>query len=167
MKYLICTMFLLLATASTTVFSSDSTPASSHGIAYPAGWQNWAAIAVSHRTDNNTIRTILGNDVAIEAARSGNTNPWPDGAIIGKVVWKDTQLNDWKAATAPGTFVHTEFMFKDSKKYPDTYNWGWARWVGLEQKPFQKGAQVCISCHTPVKNRDWVFTDPASLPELH
>jgi hypothetical protein len=166
MKYLTYIMFLLLATTSTAVFSSDSTPGSSHGVAYPAGWENWATIAVSHRTDNNTIRTILGNDIAVEAARSGNTNPWPDGSIIGKVVWKDTQLNDWKAATAPGTFVHAEFMFKDSKKYSDTYNWGWARWVGLEQKPFQKGAQVCVSCHTPVKNRDWVFTDPASLPKL-
>jgi len=55
-------------------------------------------------------------------------------------------------------------MFKDSKKYFGTYNWGWARWVGLEQKPFQKGMQVCTTCHTPVKDRDWVFTDPASLP---
>ena len=166
MKYLTYIMFLLLATKSTAVFSSDSKPGSSHGVAYPAGWENWATIAVSHRTDNNTIRTILGNDIAVEAARSGNANPWPDGSIIGKVVWKDTQLNDWKAATAPSTFVHAEFMFKDSKKYSDTYNWGWARWVGLEQKPFQKGAQVCVSCHTPVKNRDWVFTDPASLPKL-
>ena len=166
MKYLTYIMFLLLATTSTAVFSSDSTPGSSHGVAYPAGWENWATIAVSHRTDNNTIRTILGNDIAVEAARSGNTNPWPDGSIIGKVVWKDTQLNDWKAATAPDTFVHAEFMFKDSKKYSDTYNWGWARWVGLDQKPFQDGARVCISCHTPVKNRDWVFTDPASLPKL-
>jgi hypothetical protein len=84
MKYLTCIMFLLLATTSTTVFSSDSTPASSHGIAYPAGWQNWAAIAVSHRTDNNMIRTIQGNDIAIEAERSGNTNPWPYGAIMAR-----------------------------------------------------------------------------------
>ncbi len=166
MKYLSYIMFLLLATTSTAVFSSDSMPDLSHGVAYPTGWENWATIAVSHRTDNNTIRTILGNNIAVKAARSGNTNPWPDGSIIGKVVWKDTQLNDWKAATVPGTFVHAEFMFKDSKKYSDTYNWGWARWVGLEQKPFQKGAQACVSCHTPVKNRDWVFTDPASLPKL-
>ena len=157
---------ILLAPISTAVFSSGFTPASSHGVAYPAGWDSWATIAVSHRTDNNTLRTILGNSIAVEAARSGNTNPWPDGTIIGKVVWKDAQLNDWKAATAPGTFVHAEFMFKDSTKYPDTYNWGWARWVGLDQTPFQEGAQVCISCHTPVKNRDWVFTDPASLPKL-
>jgi hypothetical protein len=73
-------------------------------------------------------------------------------------------LENWKAAIAPGEFVHAEFMFKDSRKYADSHGWGWARWVGLEQKPFADGMAVCIACHTPVKNRDWVFTEPASLP---
>lgn len=138
----------------------------SHGIAYPTGWQNWSPIAVSHRTDNNTIRVILGNEVAVKAARSGKTNPWPDGAVLGKIVWKDTQLKDWQAATAPGQFVHAEFMFRDTKKYAKSHGWGWARWVGLDQKPFNEGPQVCISCHTPVKDRNWVFTDPAPFPGL-
>lgn len=146
-------------------YAADQTIAPSHGVPYPAGWQNWATIAVSHRTDNNTLRVILGNDVAVKAARSGNTNPWPDGAALGKVVWKDTQLKDWQAATAPGEFVHAEFMVKNSEKYTESYGWGWARWVGLDQTPFDKGAQVCIACHTPVKGRDWVFTDPALLPK--
>ena len=146
--------------------ASDNTPSSSHGISYPEGWQDWAAIAVSHRTDNNTLRVILGNKTAVEAARSGETNPWPDGAVLGKVVWKDTELENWKAAIAPGEFVHAEFMFKDSGKYSETYGWGWARWVGHEQQPFEKGMQVCIACHAPVKDRDWVFTDPAAFPGL-
>lgn len=154
-----------LAIYSTLATAADQTPAPSHEITYPVGWQSWATIAVSHRTDNKTIRTILGNDVAVQAARTGKTNPWPDGAILGKVVWKDTQLEDWDDATVPGEFVHAEFMFKDSKKYAKDYGWGWARWQGLEQKPFNKGAQVCVSCHTPVEERDWVFTDPAVFPK--
>jgi len=24
--------------------------------------------------------------------------------------------------------------------------------------------QACIACHTPVKDRNWVFTEPASIP---
>ena len=155
-------MFLGIAINS---YAADKSKAPSHGVSYPEGWQTWATVAVSHRTDNNTLRVILGNDVAVKAARSGDTNPWPSGAVLGKVVWKDTQLKDWEEATAPGEFVHAEFMFKDSEKYTESYGWGWARWVGLEQKPFKKGMQVCISCHTPVKDRDWVFTDPAILPE--
>ena len=164
MKTLLKILAVTILALTIEVHAADTTPASSHGISYPVGWQNWAAIAVSHRTDNNTLRIILGNDVAVNAARSGNTNPWPDNAILAKAVWKDTKLKNWETATAPGEFVHAEFMFKDSKKYSDSYGWGWARWVGMEQKPFEKGMRVCISCHTPVKDRDWVFTDPAKLP---
>lgn len=164
MKYQIKLVSVLLFIASYSVLGTDKVPDSSNGIAYPTGWQNWATIAVSHRTDNNTIRTILGNEIAVKAARSGNTNPWPEGAILGKVVWKETELGDWQKAIAPGEFVHAEFMFKDSTKYASTYNWGWARWVGLDQIPFENGAEVCTACHTPVKDRDWVYTDPASLP---
>lgn len=158
------TLGVMMLCLSSAAFGDVAKPGPSHGIAYPEGWQDWSTIAVSYRRDNQTIRAILGNDVAVEAARSGNTNPWPDGAILGKVVWKETALKDWNPAVAPGEFVHAEFMFKDAEKYAATYNWGWARWVGKEQKPFQKGAQVCTTCHTPVKGRDWVFTDPASLP---
>ncbi len=164
MKTLLNILVITFLALTIQVNAADKIPATSHGISYPTGWQNWAAIAVSHRTDNNTLRVILGNDVAVKAARSGNTNPWPDNSIIGKTVWKDTKLKNWEAATAPGKFVHAEFMFKNSKKYADSYGWGWARWVGMDQKPFEKGMRICISCHTPVKDRDWVFTDPAELP---
>ena len=160
-KLLVLSLLVLAAQ----VYAADQTPAPSHGIQYPTGWQNWSAIAVSHRVDNNTLRLILGNEIAIKAVRAGNTHPWPDGAIIGKVVWKDAQLENWQKAIAPGEFVHAEFMFKESKQYKQSYGWGWARWVGVEQNPFEKGTQVCISCHTPVKDRDWVFTDPAVFPK--
>ena len=144
--------------------AANTTLGPSHGMPYPEGWQNWAPISMSYRADNNTVRIIYGNDVAIVAARSGNTDPWPDNAIIGKAVWKATKLENWKPADSPGKFVHAEFMFKDSKKYSGTHGWGWARWVGIGQKPFEKGMDVCIACHMPVRERDWVFTDPAVLP---
>lgn len=142
-------------------------PSAPNGIAFPAGYQDWRVISVSHRTDNNTLRVILGNDEAIAAARAGKTNPWPDGAVLGKLVWKDASADHWPQATVPGTFVHAEFMFKDAGKYADTGGWGWARWKGLEQVPHGKDANVaqeCVACHTPVKGNDWVFTRPASMP---
>lgn len=146
--------------------SAASEPASapSNGIPYPEGWKNWSTIAVSHRTDNGTIRVILGNEAAVEAARALDTAPWPDGAILGKVVWKASALENWPAAMAPGQFVHAEFMFKDSESFAESGGWGWARWVGAEQVPFNEGMQVCTSCHTPVADRDWVFTEPAQWP---
>ncbi len=151
----------------TTVFLTGhtATPGKSHGIDYPKGWQSWSIISISSRTDNQTMRAILGNKIAVEAAHKGQTNPWPDGTILAKVVWKTTNHETWTAAKAPGKFVHVEFMVKDSKKFAKTYGWGWARWVGMDKKPFNDGSQICIACHTPVKNRDWVFTNPAQLPE--
>lgn len=145
--------------------AGDPKVGASNGISYPQGWQDWASIAVSHRTDNRTLRVVLGNDLAVKAARRGETNPWPDGSIIGKIVWRDAELKDWKAATVPGPFVHVEFMFKDATKYAKSYGWGWARWVGMDKKPFENGMGVCIGCHRPVKGRDWVFSDPAQVPE--
>lgn len=140
-----------------------------NGLEFPADYPDWRLISVSHRTDNNTMRAILGNDKAIEAARAGNTNPWPDGAVLGKVVWKQTAEEYWPTAIAPKEFVHAEFMFKDAQKWAATGGWGYARWVGEKLQPYGKDAnfaQECMGCHTPVKQRDWVFTTPAEMPTV-
>ncbi len=139
-----------------------------NGIELPAGYQDWRLISSSHRTDNNTLRVILGNDIAVAAARDGRTNPWPDGAIMAKLVWKDETHKNWPTATVPGKFVHAEFMIKDAAKYAKTGGWGFARWLGTEQKPYGKDAnfvQECFACHTPVKDNDYVFTHPSVLPK--
>lgn len=147
--------------------SADPVAPAPNGITIPPGYKDWRTIAVSHRTDNNTLRAILGNDVAIKAAREGRTNPWPDGTIMAKVAWKDTTHEVWKTATVPGDFIQAEFMIRDSKKYSSTGGWGFARWVGMDQKPYGKDAnfvQECFGCHTPMKNNNWVFTRPVRMP---
>jgi hypothetical protein len=146
---------------------SSSVAVAPNGITLPEGYKDWRIISVSHRTDNNTMRAIVGNDKAVEAARKGETNPWPDGAILGKLVWKAEIDANWAAATVPGKFVHAEFMLKEAKKYEATGGWGFARWLGEDQKPYGKDAgfvQECFACHTPVKGNDYVFTHPAKLP---
>jgi len=144
-------------------------PPTANDIHFPVNYQDWDIIAVSHREDNKTLRAIIGNHEAMKAIDEGKTNPWPDGAVLGKLVWKDRQDDHWKAATVPGHFVHAEFMFKDAEKWKDTGGWGWARWLGTEQKPFGKDAKSasasCMACHTPVKGQDWVFTRPAIIPK--
>ena len=134
------------------------------GIELPEKYKDWKVISASHRTDNKSMRIILGNDIAIKAARSKQTNPWPDGSILGKLVWKQTTEENWPTAIAPKEFIHAEFMVKDSKKHKENgTGWGWARWLGKEQKVYGE-KQSCIACHTPVKGRDWVFTTPIELP---
>ena len=155
----------MLATASWA--ATPAVAAAPNGIQLPAAYKDWRVISSSHRTDNNTMRVIVGNDKAVEAARQGKTNPWPDGAILGKLVWKADTDKNWPTAVVPGNFVHAEFMIKEVKKYAATGGWGFARWLGVDQKPYGKDAnfvQECFACHTPVKDNDYVFTHPAKLP---
>jgi hypothetical protein len=144
-------------------------PPSPNGIEFPENYRDWQVISVSHRTDHHSMRAILGNDIAIQAARSQNTNPWPDGSALAKVVWKEGPEENWAPAIAPKTFIHVEFMFKDAEKWSDTGGWGYARWVGDELEPYGNNigfTQECVACHTPVKSRDWVYTTPALMPVL-
>jgi hypothetical protein len=145
----------------------NAPPPSPNGIEQPPDYLNWRLVGISTRSDNGTMRAILGNDIAVEAARSGETNPWPDGTIFTKLVWKQVTLPEFTAAGVPGDFVQSEFMVKDSQTYPSTGGWGFARWVGLERKPYGNDASFaneCFDCHMLVANRDHVFTKPALLP---
>lgn len=138
-----------------------------NGIEIPRGYKTWQVISTSHRRDNNTLRVILGNDRAVQAVKYKETNPWPDGTVLAKLVWKDETHGKWPAATVPGEFVHAEFMIKDSHSYTATGGWGFARWKGLQQKPYGKDADFvkeCFGCHQPVKDNDYVFTRPAVMP---
>ena len=55
------------------------TPPAPNGLEIPADYSSWQVISVSHRLDHHSMRAILGNDIAVAAARSGQINPWPDG----------------------------------------------------------------------------------------
>ena len=111
--------FVLIAFLCTAVTAIAASPKAEvlpapNGIRLPEGYKDWRLISSSHRTDNNTLRVILGNDMAIQAARSGQTNPWPDGSILAKLVWKDATHEKWPTATVPDKFVLAEFMVKDA-----------------------------------------------------
>jgi len=149
-------------------WAADTAAPALNGLVMPQGYEDWPVISVTHRLDNKTMRVILGNEVAVKAARAGQTNPWPDGSILGKVVWKEKPKESWPDAIAPDTLVHVEFMYKDSVKFAGNgTGWGWARWLGKELKPYGKDAsaeQECIACHMSRKGKDWVFTVPAPMP---
>lgn len=65
----------------------------------------------------------------------------------------------------PGELLVAEFMYKDSKEFASNgTGWGWARWLGKERKPYgetKEFEQECIDCHSPVEDKDWVFTHGA------
>lgn len=151
-----------------TISNAKNPPSPANNIEYPKNLTNWRVIGTSVRNDNDTQRVILGNAIAIKAARAKTAaRQWPKDAILAKLVWKNDTLTTWKAATVPGNFIHTEIMVRDAKKYATTGGWGFARWKGLELEPHGKdgrSADTCFSCHQGAKEMDFVFTVPAKMP---
>jgi hypothetical protein len=142
--------------------NQTSTPqAAPNGIAFPSDYKNWKAISSTERFDNNTIRQILGNDIAIKAIAENHINPWPDGAIFAKVAWLEQTGID--GVIRPGAFFQVEFMIRDRNKYSGTLGWGWARWRGADLQPYGKDANFvdeCVGCHRPLSDTNFVFTEP-------
>lgn len=137
--------------------AGEKTPKVVHG-----EYKDWPVLGVSHRLDKNTLRAIVGNDVAIKAARAGKTAPWPDGTIIAKLVWKEQNHPNWAQAIVPGEFGGAEAMIKDSKKYAETGGWGFGHWEAGKLVMHEKDkAAACFACHMPMKDADYVYTVPA------
>jgi hypothetical protein len=132
-----------------------------NGIPFPSDYKNWRPISSTERFDNNSIRQILGNDIAIKAIAENQINPWPDGATFAKIAWIEQTGSD--GVIRPGEFFQVEFMIRDKAKYANTLGWGWARWRGTDLKPYGKDANFvdeCVGCHRPLEDTNYVFTEP-------
>ncbi|HEY4382503.1 MAG TPA: cytochrome P460 family protein [Acidobacteriaceae bacterium] len=126
-----------------------------------ASFEGWKLISTTDRGDNGSLRLILGNTTAIAAARSGNISPWPAGTRFAKIAWQKQLGAD--GLIHPGAFIQVEFMDKDASRYSATNGWGWARWRGLNLKPYGSDAgyvSECTNCHQPVRGDDYVYTLP-------
>jgi hypothetical protein len=133
------------------------------GIKIPHGYRDWQLISVAHEEGSlNDLRAILGNDVAIKAAREGKL-PFPDGTIIARLAWSYEPLEESsKAFGQPQSFVAgparngVQFMVKNTVRYASTGGWGFAQFD--DGKPADAAMQnTCFPCHAIVKARDLVF----------
>jgi hypothetical protein len=138
-----------------------------NGLAFDPTFESWKPISTTDRGDNNTFRFILGNDIAVRAAQSGNISPWPDGARFAKIAWQQESGTD--GLLHPGKFVQVELMVKDAQGYKATEGWGWGRWRGLDLKPYGSDARFvgeCTTCHLPVRGNDYVYTLPITAAKV-
>ena len=138
-----------------------------NGFPFDPAFESWKPISTTDRGDNNTFRFILGNDVAVKAAQTGNISPWPDGARLAKIAWQQQLGPD--GLVHPGKFVQVELMLKDAQRYKDTEGWGWGRWRGMDLTPYGKDATFvneCTGCHRPLRGNDYVYTLPISPAKL-
>lgn len=139
------------------------------GIKIPPGFRDWKLISVAHEEgNNNDLRAILGNDVAVNAFREGKL-PFPDGSIIARLAWSYTVSEENNKvfgraqSFVAGAPINLQLMVKDSKKYPATDGWGFAQFK--DGKPAEEALlKTCYPCHVPVKARDFVFTRYSPSP---
>ena len=142
---------------------ADGEAAPIYAVKIPLGYRDWSLISVAHEEGKlNDLRAILGNDVAVKAAREGKL-PYPDGAIVARIAWNYEPLAESEAAfgrrqsfVAGPTKNGVQFMIKDSTKYAATGGWGYAQFD--DGKPASEAVHnACFACHAIVKERDFVF----------
>ena len=136
------------------------------------GYEGWQVVSISQ--DGPLMAAILANPVMIKAYQAGvpgNGKPFPDGSKMAKIHWTPTKMKTFPAATVPGALHDVDFMVRDSKRFADSGNWGWAvfeydtasqsfRPGTLKGTPPQGNDAKCgFACHTRAKAKDYVFTE--------
>src|SRR5271154_1347498 len=103
------------------------------GVKIPAGYRDWRVISVAHEAgNNNDLRAVLGNDIAIKAYREGKL-PFPDGTFIARLAWsyvpseQNNKAFGRSQSFVAGAATNVQFMVKDSRKYAATGGWGFAQ----------------------------------------
>jgi len=156
-----CAVFVALSVTASGHATKEAAPIS--GVRVPPGYRDWKLISVAHEEGNlNDLRAILGNDIAINAYRSGKL-PFPDGTIVARLAWSHVPSEENNRAFGriqsfvTGHVTNIQFMVKDSRKYAATGGWGFAQFK--DGKPADEALhKTCFPCHEPAKSRDFVFT---------
>ncbi len=129
-----------------------------------SGYENWQTVAVSQA--GSLIEVILANPVMIKAYQAGDYGvgkQFPDGSKMAKIHWNAKQSTEAPSPTTiPDTLHDIDFMERDSKKFADSGNWGYAQFnydaTSHTFAPMGTGAKCGLACHTIVKAKDYVFT---------
>jgi len=146
--------------------AQEGIPAADRSIPLPADYRDWRVVSVAHEDgDIHDLRTILGNDVAIEAYRKGATT-FPDGARVIRIAWaytSSTQNNKAfgrEQSFVPGEPTNIQLMVKDSANFRATGGWGFAQFSPSgESTPIKTNA--CFTCHSNARHQNFVFTHHA------
>ena len=136
------------------------------GIAFSdfRGYEDWSVVS-SARTDE-VLKVIVANPAMINAYKAGapgNGLPFPEGAMIVKLQWKQKKSAEAPfVVDVPDVFKQAFVMEKDSKRFPKTGGWGYAVFnydaasdkFTADEKSF---ADCGHSCHVAVKAKDYIF----------
>ncbi|MBS0363635.1 MAG: cytochrome P460 family protein [Proteobacteria bacterium] len=127
------------------------------------GYEDWQSVAVSQTDDS--LKLISANPAMMTAYRSGlpaNGKLFPEGSRVVKIEWarQPNQVSPY-AVQVPGALKSVAFIVKDSKRFPKTKGWAYAKFdvdQSGELKPEGAGAECGFACHTKVAAQDYIFT---------
>ena len=82
---------------------------------------------------------------------------------MAKIHWNAKKSAEAPAPTAvPDSLHDVDFMARDSKRFADSGNWGYAQFnydaASNSFTPQGSGAKCGFACHTIVATKDYVFT---------
>jgi hypothetical protein len=78
---------------------------------------------------------------------------------MAKIHWNTKKSAEAPApTTVPDTLHDVDLMVRDSERFADTGNWGYAQFNYDTFTPLGNDAKCGYVCHTIVKAKDYVFT---------
>lgn len=129
-----------------------------------AGYDTWQDVAVSET--EGSVKAILANPTMIKAYKEGvpdNGKPFPEGSKIVKIEWlkKKNPVSPY-FVEVPDTLASLAFIEKNSKRFPNTHGWAYAKFeydpASKSLKPSVTGFECGYACHTKVASTDYIFT---------
>jgi hypothetical protein len=128
------------------------------------GYESWQVVAPSQTPQS--LKSIAANDIMIRAYRSGlpaKGKTFPEGSKIVKIEWamKPNPASPYPVQV-PAALKSLSFIEKDSKRFPKTHGWAYAKFdydpATRTLKPEGAGAECGYACHTAVAAQDYIFT---------
>lgn len=138
-------------------------------IEFPTGYQQDFIFYTTHnRPDNNQVRHLYANDVALQGARQGG--PLPDGAVLLIEIYKAKLDAEGKPVTGADGFFEQDQLaaYAVMEKQPgwgdefpeDIRNGDWNYALFTPDKVHKEGVDEteCLACHKPLADDDYLFS---------
>ena len=127
--------------------------------------KNWHLVTVRYRKDSEEMRIVYANEKAWQSLKNG-AKKYPDGSIFAKIGLKTETDPSFASSVVPSGGKRIQYMVRNAKLHSATGGWGYALFDS-EGKTFPgepKAAQVaCYACHQIVTNKNYVFSEIASI----
>jgi hypothetical protein len=128
------------------------------------GYEDWRPVAPSQT--ETSLKVIAANEVMLKAFRAGlpaKGKTFPEGSKVVKLEWvaKKNPASPY-FVNVPGELKSIAFILKDTKRFPKTHGWAYAKFdydpASKTLKPEGTGAECGYACHTAVSAQDYIFT---------